>query len=44
MKPRDLKERLNGVGWFIPPYVSSDFLAWLRRALPRHRATLHKTI
>jgi len=26
MKPRDLKERLNGVGWFIPPYVSSDFL------------------
>lgn len=26
MKSRELKEKLNGVGWFISPYVSSGFL------------------
>jgi hypothetical protein len=26
MKSHNLKEKLNSVGWFIPPYVSSGFL------------------
>src|SRR5271155_2034705 len=25
-KLSDAKDRLNGVGWFLPPYVSSGFL------------------